>query len=172
MLPPFNFMKWIEEHRAELKPPVGNKAIYHEGDFIIMAVGGPNVRKDYHDDPGDEFFYQIEGNMVLRIMEDGKPKDVEIKQGEMFLLPAHVRHSPQRQANTVGLVIERKRQLGELDGFMWYCDNCHTMLHEAFLQLQNIVKDLPAVFDRFWSNEDARTCKNCGHVMPLPESRK
>jgi len=172
MLPPFNFMKWIEEHRAELKPPVGNKAIYHEGDFIIMAVGGPNARKDYHDDPGDEFFYQIEGDMVLRILEDGKPKDVPIRQGEMFLLPAHVRHSPQRQVNTVGLVIERKRQPDELDGFMWYCDKCNTQLHEAFLPLKNIVQDLPPVFDRFWNSEDARTCKSCGYVMPLPESRK
>lgn len=172
MLPPLNFMKWIDEHRADLKPPVGNKAIYHEGDFIIMAVGGPNVRKDYHDDPGDEFFYQIEGDMVLRIMEDGKPRDVEIKQGDMFLLPAHVRHSPQRQANTVGIVIERKRRADELDGFMWYCDKCHNQLHEAFLPLKNIVQDLPPVFDRFWNNEDARTCKKCGHVMPLPESRK
>ena len=172
MLPPFNFMKWVEEHRAELKPPVCNKTVYNEGDFIIMAIGGPNSRKDYHDDPGDEFFYQLEGDMVLRIMEDGKPKDIPIREGEMFLLPAHVRHSPQRQANTVGLVIERKRQPGELDGFMWYCDKCNAQLHEVYLPLKSIVKDLPPLFDSFWNNEDARTCKSCGHVMPLPESRK
>jgi 3-hydroxyanthranilate 3,4-dioxygenase len=172
MLPPFNFKKWIDENRKDLKPPVGNKQVFADSDFIIMAVGGPNSRKDYHDDPGEEFFYQIEGDMVLRIMENGRPRDVNIREGEMFLLPAHVPHSPQRLANTVGLVIERRRTPAELDGFMWFCDKCHAKLHEEYLPLQDIVKDLPPLFDRFWDSEAARTCKNCGHVMPLPESRQ
>ncbi len=171
MQPPFNFMKWVEENRDKLKPPVCNQTIFKDGDFIIMAIGGPNTRKDYHDDPGEEFFYQIEGDMVLRIMEDGKPKDVEIREGEMFLLPAHLHHSPQRFANTLGLVIERKRAADELDGFLWYCDKCHAKLHEEFVSLKSIVKDLPPLFGRFWSSEEARTCKSCGHVMPLPEGR-
>jgi 3-hydroxyanthranilate 3,4-dioxygenase len=172
MLPPFNFREWIEHNRKDLKPPVGNKQVYEDSDFIIMAVGGPNTRKDYHDDPGEEFFYQIEGDMVLRIIDGGKPRDVPIREGEMFLLPVHVHHSPQRPANTVGLVIERKRAAEELDGFIWYCDNCHAKLHEEFLPLRNIVKDLPPLFDRFWNDEGARTCRNCGHLMPLPESRR
>jgi 3-hydroxyanthranilate 3,4-dioxygenase len=172
MRAPFSFKKWIDENRKDLKPPVGNKQVYEDGDFIIMAVGGPNSRKDYHDDPGEEFFYQVEGDMVLRVMENGRPRDIPINEGEMFLLPAHVHHSPQRLANTVGLVVERKRAEGELDGFLWYCDKCHTKLHEEFLPLKNIVKDLPPLFDRFWNNEGARTCKKCGHVMPLPENRK
>jgi 3-hydroxyanthranilate 3,4-dioxygenase len=172
MLPPLNFKKWIEDNRKDLRPPVGNKQVYEDGDFIIMAVGGPNARKDYHDDPGQEFFYQIEGDVVLRIMDSGKPRDVPIREGEMFLLPAHVHHSPQRQTNTVGLVIERKRAAGELDGFVWYCDNCHAKLHEEFLPLRSIVTDLPPLFDRFWNDEGARTCRKCGHLMPLPESRR
>lgn len=172
MIPPFNFQKWVEENRAQLKPPVGNKKVFEDGDFIIMAVGGPNTRKDYHDDPGEEFFFQVEGDMVLRVMENGKPKDVNIREGEMFLLPAHVYHSPQRFENTVGLVVERKRQQGELDGFLWFCDECHAQLHEVKVELKDIVKDLPPLFDGFWNNEDARTCKSCGHVMPLPENRK
>lgn len=172
MLPPFNFKKWIDENRDQLKPPVCNKTVYQDSDFIIMVIGGPNARKDYHDDPGEEFFYQIEGDMVLRVMENGNPKDISIGEGEVFLLPAHVHHSPQRFANTAGLVIERKRQPGERDGFLWYCDQCHTKLHEEFLPLKSIVKDLPPLFDRFWADENARTCKKCGHVMPLPENRK
>jgi 3-hydroxyanthranilate 3,4-dioxygenase len=172
MLPPLNFKKWIEDNRKDLKPPVGNKQVYEDGDFIIMAVGGPNTRKDYHDDPGQEFFYQIEGDMVLRIMDSGNPRDVPIREGEMFLLSAHVHHSPQRQADTVGLVIERKRAAGEMDGFVWYCDNCQAKLHEEFLPLRNIVRDLPPLFDRFWNNKGARTCRKCGHLMPLPENRK
>ena len=172
MIPPFNFMKWVDENRAALQPPVCNKTVYNDGDFIIMAIGGPNSRKDYHDDPGDEFFYQLVGDMTLRIMENDTPKDIEIKEGEMFLLPAHVHHSPQRKANTVGLVIERKRKEGEEDGFLWYCDKCHTKLHEEKLLLENIVKDLPPIFDRFWNNEEARKCPTCDYLMPLPESRK
>ncbi len=168
---PMNFKQWIEDHREDLKPPVGNKLLYEDGDFIIMAVGGPNTRKDYHDDPGEEFFYQIEGDMVLRIMENGRPRDIRIQEGEIFLLPGHVHHSPQRFANTVGLVIERKRTPDELDGFLWYCDVCHSKLYEEYLPLKNIVTDLPPLFDRFWQNEAARTCSQCGTVMPLPEAR-
>lgn len=172
MRAPFNFKSWIDENRHLLKPPVGNKKVYEDGDFIIMAVGGPNSRKDYHDDPGEEFFYQIEGDMVLRVMEPAGPRDIEIRQGEMFLLPAHVYHSPQRRADTVGLVIERKRQEGEQDRFLWFCDNCNAELHAVSVQLKDIVKDLPPLFDAFWDSEDARGCKHCGHVMPLPENRQ
>ncbi|MBI1216112.1 MAG: 3-hydroxyanthranilate 3,4-dioxygenase [Alphaproteobacteria bacterium] len=172
MLAPFNFKKWIDENRDQLKPPVCNKLVYEDSDFIIMVIGGPNTRKDYHDDPGEEFFYQLEGDMVLRVMEGGKPRDIEIKEGEIFLLPAHLHHSPQRFENTVGLVMERKRRPGELDGFIWYCDECHGKLHDEYLPLGSIVKDLPPLFDRFWNNEEARTCKSCGHVMPLPAGRK
>ncbi|MGL6223750.1 MAG: 3-hydroxyanthranilate 3,4-dioxygenase, partial [Steroidobacteraceae bacterium] len=60
-LTPFNLRVWIEEHRAQLRPPVCNKQVFEQGEFIIMVVGGPNSRQDYHDDPGDEFFYQLEG---------------------------------------------------------------------------------------------------------------
>jgi 3-hydroxyanthranilate 3,4-dioxygenase len=162
--PPFNFKKWIDENRHDLKPPVGNKKVYEDGDFIIMAVGGPNSRKDYHDDPGEEFFFQIEGSMVLRVMENGAPRDIPINAGEMFLLPPHVHHSPQRMENSVGLVVERKRRADELDKFLWYCDKCHAKLHEVSVTLKDIVKDLPPLFNAFWDNEAVRTCKACGHI--------
>ncbi len=168
MLPPINFQQWIAEHKDVLKPPVCNKQVYEAGDFIIMVVGGPNNRKDYHDDAGEEFFYQVRGDMVLKVMENGKPRDIRIREGEIFLLPAHMHHSPQRFADTVGLVIERKRRPDELDGFLWYCDSCNTKLHEEFLPLADIEKDLPLVFKKFWDNETHRTCKNCGTVMQKP----
>jgi 3-hydroxyanthranilate 3,4-dioxygenase len=171
MLLPINLQKWIKENASSLKPPVCNKQVYEMGDFIIMVVGGPNSRKDYHDDPGAEFFYQIKGEMVLRIMENGAPKDIKIKEGEIFLLPPHVHHSPQRFENTVGLVIERKRGANEMDGFLWYCDKCHTKLHYESVSLKSIEKDLPIVFKRFWDSEKHRTCKSCGHVMPKPEKK-
>ncbi|PCH57924.1 MAG: 3-hydroxyanthranilate 3,4-dioxygenase, partial [Candidatus Neomarinimicrobiota bacterium] len=147
MLPPINFKSWIEENRHLLKPPVGNKVVYEDTELIIMVVGGPNTRKDYHIDEGEEFFYQLEGGMVLRIMENGKPKDLAINEGEIFLLPPKVPHSPQRFENTVGLVVERKRQEGELDAFQWYCDKCNALLYEEYLQLKDIVKQLPPIFE-------------------------
>ncbi len=122
MLQPFDFKQWIESHRHLLKPPVGNRRVFPDGDFIIMVVGGPNARSDFHVDPGEEFFYQLEGNMVLKTVQEGRIVDVPIREGEIFLLPANLPHSPQRQANTVGVVIERRRRPGEKDGLQWYCE--------------------------------------------------
>ena len=168
ILPPINFKNWIEENKHLLKPPVGNKVVYEDTELIIMVVGGPNARKDYHIDEGEEFFYQLEGKMVLRIIKDGKPKDININEGEIFLLPHKVPHSPQRFENTVGLVVERKRHEGELDGFQWYCDKCNTLIYEKLLLLSNIVTQLPPIFEAFWNNEDARTCKHCNAYLEKP----
>ena len=168
MLPPINFKNWIEENRHLLKPPVGNKVVYEDTEFIIMVVGGPNTRKDYHIDEGEEFFYQLEGGMILRIIENGKPKDINIDEGEIFLLPPKIPHSPQRFKNSVGLVVERKRREDELDAFQWYCDKCHVLLYEKYLPLTNIVTQLPPIFEGFWNNDDARTCKNCNAYLEKP----
>ena len=168
MLPPINFKSWIEENRHLLKPPVGNKVVYEDTEFIIMVVGGPNTRKDYHIDEGEEFFYQLEGGIVLRIMEDGKPRDIQINEGEIFLLPSKIPHSPQRFENTVGLVVERKRRKGELDAFQWYCDECNELLYEEYFQLTDIVKQLPPIFEGFWNNNTARSCKSCSAYLEKP----
>lgn len=168
ILPPINFKNWIEENRHLLKPPVGNKVVYEDTEFMIMVVGGPNTRKDYHIDEGEEFFYQLEGGMVLRIMQNGEPKDIRINQDEIFLLPPKVPHSPQRFENTVGLVIERKRRKGELDGFQWYCDKCHELLYEKYFILTDIVAQLPPIFNAFWDNQIARKCKSCSAYLEKP----
>jgi len=165
---PFNFSQWIEEHRSQLKPPVGNQKVYEDGDFIIMVVGGPNSRKDYHFNHGEEFFYQLEGDITVKIIDDGTPRDIHIRQGDVFLLPGNTPHSPQRPANTVGLVIERKREPKEFDAFQWYCENCGTKLYEESLPLKDIVTELPPLFERFYSDEAKRTCSNCGTVMEPP----
>jgi 3-hydroxyanthranilate 3,4-dioxygenase len=164
-LTPFNLRQWIDEHRAELRPPVCNKQVFEHGEFIIMVVGGPNSRKDYHDDPGDEFFYQLEGDMLLRTMQHGRRVDVPIRAGEVLLLPGHVPHSPQRFADTVGLVVERKRRSGEADGFLWFCDNCDARLYSEYLQITDIERQLPPVFERFWASPEHTTCRQCGHVL-------
>jgi len=163
--PPLDFQKWIEDNRHLLKPPVGNKCIY-DGDFIVMVVGGPNARTDYHWEEGPEWFYQLEGEMVLRIQEDGKVRDVPIRAGETFLLPPKVPHSPQRAEGSIGLVIERKRLEHEKDGLLWFCEKCNHKLYEEYFQLEDIEVDLPPVFDRFYASEQNRTCAACGHVHP------
>jgi 3-hydroxyanthranilate 3,4-dioxygenase len=168
MLPnPINLQAWIDEHRHLLKPPVGNKCIHNE-DFIVMVVGGPNQRTDYHWDEGPEWFMQLEGEMVLRIQEDGKVRDIAIKAGETFYLPPRVPHSPQRMAGGIGLVIERKRLPHELDGLLWYCERCNTKLFEEFFALRDVEQDFPPIFDRFYRSHEHRTCKACGHLNPAP----
>jgi 3-hydroxyanthranilate 3,4-dioxygenase len=166
---PFNFKKWIDENRHLLKPPVGNQQVYKGNeDFIVMVVGGPNSRKDYHYNETEEFFFQLEGDIVVKIIENGKPVDIEIKEGDIFLLPARVPHSPRRGANTVGLVMERYREKGDKDGFLWFCENCGSKLYEEYEEVTDIVKQLPPIMDRFWGSIEKRTCKNCGTVMEKP----
>src|SRR3989304_1251934 len=108
MLPTVDFPKWLDENRHLLKPPVGNKQIWENTDFIVTVVGGPNKRTDFHDDPYEEFFWQFKGNAYLNILENGKPGRVDLSEGALLLLPPHVRHSPQRpEAGRLCMVLER-----------------------------------------------------------------
>ena len=169
MNPVHNIKKWIEDNRTLLKPPVGNKLVYEDPDIIVMMVGGPNARKDYHHHQrGPEFFYMIEGDMVLKVMEEGKPKSILIKEGDMYLMPANTIHSPQRPPNTVGLVIELKAKKGEIDNMYWYCEKCNSMLHKETFNLKNIVTELPPIMEKYFSQTELRTCKKCGSVMEKP----
>ena len=163
---PLKLLDWIDDNREHLKPPVCNKQIFENGDFIVQVVGGPNSRTDFHIDEGPELFYQVEGEMLLKTVQDGEFVDIPIREGELFLLPPRVPHSPQRFKDTVGIVVERKRTPEELDGFVWYCARCANKLHEEFLHVSDIVKDLPPVFERFYRNAAARTCSQCGAVAP------
>jgi 3-hydroxyanthranilate 3,4-dioxygenase len=167
-LTPFNLRQWIDRHRADLRPPVGNKRVFRDSEFIVMVVGGPNSRKDFHVDPGEEFFYQLEGGMLLRVVRDGRIFDVPIREGEVLLLPGGVPHSPQRFADTVGLVVERERRPGELDGLQWYCERCSNLLYEERFELRDIETQFPPVFARFFASAAHRTCRSCGAVMEPP----
>ncbi len=164
----FNLNRWIAEHRHLLKPPVGNKRVFRDSEFIIMVVGGPNSRKDFHVDPAEEFFFQLEGDMLLRTVQDGHVVDVPIREGEVLLLPPRVPHSPQRFAGTVGLVIERERRQGETDAFQWYCEHCENLLYSEELQLTNIETQFPPLFKRFYGNPDHLLCSRCGTRMEPP----
>jgi len=165
---PFNFKKWIDENRHLLKPPVNNKVVYKDTEFIVMVVGGPNSRKDYHYNESEEFFYQLEGNVMVKIQENGKEVEVLINEGDIFLLPPRVPHNPVRFKDTIGLVMERRRRNGEKDGLMWFCEKCNTKLYEEFFELNDITSQFQGVFETFYNSDDLRTCKSCGHKMDPP----
>jgi 3-hydroxyanthranilate 3,4-dioxygenase len=149
---PFNFKQWIDDNRHLLKPPVNNKVVYKDAEFIVMVVGGPNSRKDYHYNESEEFFYQLEGDIIVTIQEDGKAVQVPIKEGDIFLLPPKVPHNPIRFKNTIGLVMERKRREGEMDGLMWFCEKCNHKLYEEKFVLNDIASQFQGVFAKFYNS--------------------
>ncbi len=168
-LEPFNLMAWIEENKHRLIPPVANETIYKGNDnFIVMVSGGPNSRKDFHYNESEELFFQVKGDIKIRLSVDGQHKEVDVREGDMLLIPPKVPHSPQRFANTIGLIIEKHRVRGERDGFMYFCERCGHLLYEEYFFLEDIVKQFPMVMRNFYGSLDRRTCKKCGAVMELP----
>jgi len=168
---PFNLKSWIDENRELLKPPVGNKNLYREsGDYIVMIVGGPNARKDYHYNETEELFYQLEGQIEVHVQDEGEKRTMKLGPGDMYLHPAKVPHSPVRHENSVGLVVERKRvDANAKDGLLWFCDNCNNKLHETYFKLDDIEKDFLPRFKEFYESEELRTCNKCGEVMEVDE---
>lgn len=165
LAPPINLSAWIEENRDLLRPPVGNVAVWNN-QFLVMVVGGPNARSDYHINPGEELFYQVEGDIVLKVLDEGQAVDVPIRQGELFLLPAKVPHSPQRPAGTVGLVVEQPKAFTEDHHLRWYCQACGSTVHDVAFQPVDIGAQIKAALAAFRSDEALRTCGNCGAVHP------
>ncbi|MFY9331179.1 MAG: 3-hydroxyanthranilate 3,4-dioxygenase [Candidatus Nanopelagicales bacterium] len=163
-----NFDDWVAKHGASLTPPVANKEMFPGGqDFIVMVVGGPNARTDFHVDPFEEVFYQVSGTMHVDLMTPDGPKRVTIGPGEMWVLPRLMPHSPQRpEAGSIGLVFERIRDEGTLEKFQWYCPQCDGLVHEVELQVRDIADDLPPIFEAFYGDVDARRCSTCGHLHP------
>ena len=166
---PFNLMKWIEQHDDEFKPPVMNKQFYKEANDVIVFVSkGPNTRNDYHVNPTEELFYQLKGDIAVRIrpLDDTPPHDVIIREGEMWLCPRNVPHRPQRPENTLGLIVEFPRPGGSKEYLRWYCPDDIHLVHEAEFQLAHIDRDLHRIMDEFWNGpEEIRTCKETGKVI-------
>ncbi len=167
IIPPFNLNQWIEENRHLLTPPVANKNLYvGSNDYIVMIVGGPNARKDYHYNQTEELFYQLEGTAKVIVQDNGERKEITLNAGDMYLHPAETPHSPCRSEGSVGLVIERVRAgKGYTDGLLWFCDNCNHKIHETYFELHDIENDFLPHFEHFYNSLDLRTCKKCGTVM-------
>lgn len=165
---PVTFGAWVEEHAHLLKPPVNNRQLMPTGeDFIVMVVGGPNQRVDFHVDPFEEYFYQVKGDIQVLLMTEQGRQAVDIREGQMWVLPRNMPHSPQRpDPESIGMVIERVREEGTTEKFQWYCPACDALVHEVELQVRDIVADLPPVFARFREDASLRTCPACGAEHP------
>lgn len=162
VMPPVNIMKWVEEHRHELKPPVSNKYLYDGKDFFVMVIGGPNARNDFHVTSSEEYFYQLKGDIVVRIIEDGEIKDIVVREGETFFIPGGVPHSPTRPPETIGVVVERVRPAGETEHLQFYCENCHNLVHDLEFDCADIVNHFSKAMKDFWADEELSTCRHCG----------
>lgn len=164
---PLNIPKWLENNSHLLQPPINNHCVYNE-DMIVMIVGGPNSRTDYHINETPEWFYQLKGAMLLKVVDDGKFKDIIIEEGCMFLLPANVPHNPVRFANTVGIVLEQKRSEGSLDRLRWYCENCKNIVNEESFHCTDLGTQIKKAVTQFKENEELRICSHC-NVMASAE---
>ncbi len=172
VMPPINLSKWVEENRHLLKPPVGNKYLYRGNDFFVMVVGGPNARNDFHITASEEYFYQVKGDVTVRIREDDKITDYRIHEGETFFIPPNVPHSPQRGPDTVGIVVERNRPDGELEHCVFYCEDCHGLVCDIEFDCKDIVVHFAETMEGFWKNDEQRTCKKCGTKVEKPGPRE
>jgi len=171
-LPPINLAKWVEQHRHEMKPPVSNKYLYDGEDFFVMLINGPNARNDFHQTNSEEFFHQLKGDIVVRIVEDGKIKDIPVREGETFFIPGNVPHSPTRPPNTLGLVVERRRPPGELEHLQFYCDNCHALVEDIEFDCKDIVDHFKQAMEDFWADPKRSTCKRCETRVTKPKPIK
>jgi len=172
VMPPINILKWVEKHRADLKPPVGNKYLYDGEDFFVMVIAGPNARNDFHKTNSEEYFFQLKGDVVVRIIEDGRIKDVIIREGETFFIPGNVPHSPTRPPGTIGVVVERRRPPGETEHLQFYCDNCHELVYDKEFDCKDIVDHFAQAMEEFWADKALSTCRNCGTRVPKPKPIK
>lgn len=166
--PPFSLDAWIETHLPRALGGIGNKEVFKGSDFIFQIIKGPNARNDFHIDPFDEIFYQLKGHIFLHVIEGGQERRLRIAEGDVFILPKHIYHSPRRPPGSIGLVIERPRRPDELDGIAWFCPACANKLHEVAFWCDDIEKGLKDVIDAFMADVPRRTCSRCGTVLLDP----
>jgi 3-hydroxyanthranilate 3,4-dioxygenase len=161
----FNLKQWIEENRGNWGQ---RRVIWQDSDFIAFVTRGPNSRKDFHIDPGDEMFYQLEGELNLHYITPDKTRAIAVlKAGELFLLPGGVPHSPRRGEGSWTFVVERKRRRGEDDLFVWFCEQCGNRLYETTVRFDDPTDAVKLATDRMRSDRKLRTCARCGETLAV-----
>ncbi|MCH7591303.1 MAG: 3-hydroxyanthranilate 3,4-dioxygenase [Planctomycetes bacterium] len=163
-----NLKSWVEENRHLFKPPVGNRYLYRGPSFFVMVVGGPNARNDFHVTESEEFFYQLEGEILVRTREDGRIVDHRLGEGDTLFIPPNLPHSPQRPPNTVGIVVERVRPPDEMEHLVFYCEDCGELVCDIEFACKDIVVHFRETMEAFWDDEARRTCKKCGTKVLKP----
>ena len=167
---PFKLDSWIEKNLPASLGAIGNKEVFKGSDFIYQIIKGPNARNDFHIDPFDEIFYQLKGHIFLHVIEDGKERRLRIGEGEVFLLPKNVYHSPRRPPGSLGLVIERPRRnvKEEFGGIAWFCPSCANRLDQVDFWCDDIERGLREIIGAFNADTGRRTCRKCSTVLPDP----
>ena len=168
VMPPINITRWVEENRDKLRPPVGNQYLYDGEGFFVMVIGGPNARNDFHLTDSEEYFYQLKGDVVVRVIEDGQPRDIPLREGETFFIPGGVPHSPIRPPNTIGIVVELRRPTGETEHLQFYCENCGKLVYDKEFDCADIVQHFSRAMEEFWADPQLSTCKVCGARVKKP----
>jgi 3-hydroxyanthranilate 3,4-dioxygenase len=161
---PINLRNWIKENEHHLRPPICNKLVFQEEEAFIIVIGGANARKEFHYNEAPEFFYQVKGDMLLKIKEQDGIRDVYIREGEVFLLPPRIPHSPIRYDDTVGVVVDMRHPTKK-DGLLWFCPQCNNLLYEEYLKVNDIENDFLPVYERFYGSKELLTCNHCNHKM-------
>jgi len=160
--------RWLEENSKFFLPPVCNKMM-HNDQLKVFFVGGPNQRKDFHLEEGEELFYMRKGNMELPILEQGAIRTVKIREGDVFLLPGRIPHSPQREADTVGLVVERERLETETDGLRYFVGESTDILFERWFHCEDLGSQLKPIIDEYFASEEHKTGQpKADSVVPNP----
>src|SRR3954471_6079724 len=170
--PALDLHKWIEENSHLFKPPVSNRYVYDGRDFFVMIIKGPNARNDFHQVDSEEFFFQLKGDIKVRIRESDRIVDYLVREGETFFIPPNVPHAPVRPPNTLGMVVERRRPPGEKEHVIFYCPNCEAVVEDICFDCADIVEHFSKAMLDFWSDDERRTCKKCGTKVPKPEPVK
>ncbi len=167
-LSPVSLKGWIEENRHMFKPPVGNQYLYRGKDFFVMVVGGPNARNDFHVTDSEEFFYQLQGDIIVRTREDGRIIDHRLREGDTFFIPPNVPHSPMRPPNTLGIVVERVRPPDETEHLVFYCEQCGELVCDIEFACKDIVDHFRDTMEALWNDDARRSCKKCGTKVSKP----
>lgn len=170
--PAIDLSDWIDAHRNEFKPPVSNQYLYDGRDFFVMVIKGPNARNDFHQVDSEEYFYQLKGDIKVRIHEGDKIVDYPVREGETFFIPPNVPHAPVRPPDTLGVVVERRRPAGEHEHVIFYCEKCGAVVEDIDFDCADIVQAFSQAMLDFWNDDARRTCKRCGTKVAKPEPTK
>ena len=147
------------------------KQLWLTADSMAFLARGREYRSEFHVNPSYEIQYSIKGDLNLHYRtEEGVEKIAFVPEGSCLFQPPLVPHSPRFEPDSFQLVIERARVTGDIDRFFWFCPSCDYFLHEETYVVDDYRADpVTQAYRNFYESQEARTCKNCGTVMPAPD---